>query len=49
MIGPVRAESYMGGEFEIETASSLEVEISHKDLLPVFDHFPRARSGWTNR
>ncbi|KAL1558469.1 autophagy-related protein 18g-like [Salvia divinorum] len=35
-----------GGEFEIEKASSHELEIRHKDLLPIFDNFPRARSGW---
>ncbi|KAK4441712.1 Autophagy-related protein 18g [Sesamum alatum] len=40
------AECYSGGEFEIEIACSHEVEIRHKDLLPIFDHYPRARSGW---
>ncbi|KAG8370690.1 hypothetical protein BUALT_Bualt13G0009500 [Buddleja alternifolia] len=49
VMGPLRAEGYPGGEFEIEMASSHEVEIRHKDLLPIFDHFPRARSGWNDR
>ncbi|KAL6516050.1 hypothetical protein OROGR_019355 [Orobanche gracilis] len=44
-----RAECYSDGEFEIEMASSHEIEIKHKDLLPVFDNFPRARSGWAER
>ncbi|XP_047941742.1 autophagy-related protein 18g-like isoform X1 [Salvia hispanica] len=36
-----------GGEYEIEKASSHELEIRHKDLLPIIDNFPRAtRSGW---
>ncbi|XP_042061980.1 autophagy-related protein 18g-like [Salvia splendens] len=43
------AECYPGGEFEIEMASSHELEIRHKDLLPIFDSFPRARSGWNDR
>lgn len=43
------AECYPGGEFEIEMASSHELEIRHKDLLPIFDNFPRARSGWNDR
>ncbi|KAG8389405.1 hypothetical protein BUALT_Bualt02G0225800 [Buddleja alternifolia] len=42
-----RAECELGGEFEIEMASSHEMEIKHRDLLPVFDHFPSARSGLT--
>ncbi|KAI3473688.1 hypothetical protein Pfo_030925 [Paulownia fortunei] len=42
---PPKAECYFGGEFEIEMTSSHEVEIRHKDLLPIFDHYPRARSG----
>ncbi|KAL0435801.1 UNVERIFIED_CONTAM: Autophagy-related protein 18g [Sesamum radiatum] len=46
---PPRAECYLGGEFEIEMAPSHEIEIRHKDLLPIFDNFPRARSGWTDR
>ncbi|KAL6564280.1 hypothetical protein OROMI_015730 [Orobanche minor] len=44
-----RAECYSDGEFEIEMASSHEIDIKHKDLLPVFDNFPRARSGWAER
>lgn len=46
---PPRAECSSGGEFEIEMASSHEIEIRHKDLLPIFDNFPRARSGWIDR
>ncbi|KAI3449575.1 hypothetical protein Pfo_006240 [Paulownia fortunei] len=46
---PPRAECYSDGEFEIEMASSHEIEIRHKDLLPIFDNFPRARSGWIDR
>lgn len=46
---PPRAECYPDGEFEIEMASSHELEIRHKDLLPIFDNFPRARSGWIDR
>ncbi|KAK6164734.1 hypothetical protein DH2020_001598 [Rehmannia glutinosa] len=46
---PPTAECYSDGEFEIEMASSHEIEIRHKDLLPVFDSFPRARSGWIDR
>lgn len=46
---PSKAECYPGGEFEVEMASSHELEIRHKDLLPIFDNFPRARSGWTDR
>ncbi|GFQ02348.1 autophagy-related protein 18g [Phtheirospermum japonicum] len=46
---PPRAECYSDGEIEIEMASSHEIEIKHRDLLPVFDNFPRARSGWTDR
>ncbi|XP_047941744.1 autophagy-related protein 18g-like isoform X3 [Salvia hispanica] len=39
-----------GGEYEIEKASSHELEIRHKDLLPIIDNFPRAtRSGWIDR
>lgn len=46
---PSKAECYPGGEFEVEMASSHELEIRHKDLLPIFDNFPRARSGWIDR
>lgn len=39
-----------GGEYEIEKATSHELEIRHKDLLPIIDNFPRAtRSGWIDR
>ncbi|XP_073314957.1 autophagy-related protein 18g-like [Primulina huaijiensis] len=46
---PPRAECYFGGEFEIEMLASHELEIRHKDLLPVFDHYSSARPGWTSR
>lgn len=46
---PPTAECYPGGEFEIEMASSHELEIRHKDLLPIIDNFPRARSCWIDR
>ncbi|PIN13414.1 WD40 repeat protein [Handroanthus impetiginosus] len=45
---PPKADCSLGGEFEIEITPSHEVEIRHKDLLPIFDHHPRARSGWIN-
>ncbi|WCJ43210.1 hypothetical protein M5689_023967 [Euphorbia peplus] len=38
-----------GGEIEIEKASVQEVEIRRKDLLPVFDHFHRTVSNWSER
>ncbi|KAL0418784.1 UNVERIFIED_CONTAM: Autophagy-related protein 18g [Sesamum radiatum] len=40
------AECYSDGEFEVEIVCSHEVEIRNKDLLPIFDHYSRARSGW---
>ncbi|KAL8028984.1 hypothetical protein ABFX02_14G198600 [Erythranthe guttata] len=43
---PPKAECCFGGEFEVEMTSSHEVELRHKDLLPIFDHYPRAKSGW---
>ncbi|XP_073283825.1 autophagy-related protein 18g-like isoform X1 [Primulina huaijiensis] len=46
---PPRVECYFGGEFEIEMLTSHELEIRHKDLLPVFDHYSSARPGWTSR
>ncbi|KAL8530760.1 hypothetical protein ACS0TY_007704 [Phlomoides rotata] len=44
-----RADCCSGGEFEIEMATSHEIEIRHKDLLPIFDNFSRARSSWIDR
>lgn len=44
-----RADCLSGGEFEIERATSHELEIRHKDLLPIFDNFPRARSSLSDR
>ncbi|CAA0828144.1 Autophagy-related protein 18g [Striga hermonthica] len=46
---PPSGECYSDGEFEIEMVFSHEIEMKHKDLLPIFDNFPRARSGWTER
>ncbi|KAK4482239.1 hypothetical protein RD792_009386 [Penstemon davidsonii] len=42
---PRKAECDICGEFEIERISSHEVEIRHKNLLPVFDHFPNTIRG----
>ncbi|KAL7151322.1 hypothetical protein ABFS83_04G022900 [Erythranthe nasuta] len=44
-----REERFSDGESEIEMAPSHEVEVRQKDLLPIFDNFPRARSGWIDR
>ena len=38
-----------GGEIEIEKFPVQEVEIKRKDLLPVFDHFQRIQSDWSER
>lgn len=38
-----------GGEIEIEKVPVQEVEIKRKDLLPVFDHFHRIQSDWSER
>lgn len=38
-----------GGEIEIEQMQSCEVEIRRRDLLPVFDHFHRTQSDWSER
>ncbi|KAL3849821.1 hypothetical protein ACJIZ3_011703 [Penstemon smallii] len=46
---PPKPECYIGREFEIERAPSHEVEIRRKDLLPVFDQFPKARSARIER
>ncbi|PIN13415.1 WD40 repeat protein [Handroanthus impetiginosus] len=45
---PPKADCYLDGEFEIEMTPSHEVEIRQKDLLPIFDHCPRVKSGWIN-
>lgn len=44
-----RGKCLLSGEFEVEMASTHEIEIRQKDLLPIFDSFPRARSGWIDR
>ncbi|KAM7280800.1 hypothetical protein ACFE04_007934 [Oxalis oulophora] len=41
-------EDHSGGELEIENFSVREVEIRRKDLLPVFEHFPRIQSDWSD-
>lgn len=38
-----------GGEIEIEKFPVQEVEVKRKDLLPVFDHFRRIQSDWSER
>ena len=43
------ANSYKGGEFEIEKVPVHEVEVKRKELLPVFDHFHGIKSGWNDR
>ncbi|GAV63227.1 WD40 domain-containing protein/BCAS3 domain-containing protein [Cephalotus follicularis] len=42
-------EDHSGGEIEIENVPFHEIEIRRKDLLPVFDHFHRIQSDWTDR
>ncbi|XP_051141840.1 autophagy-related protein 18g-like isoform X1 [Andrographis paniculata] len=44
-----REKCYLNGEIDIEMAPTHEIEIRQKDLLPIFDNFPRARSGWIDR
>ncbi|KAL2942241.1 Autophagy-related protein 18h [Bienertia sinuspersici] len=38
-----------GGEIEIEKVPNFEVEIKRKELLPVFEHFHKAKPSWSNR
>ncbi|OMO62384.1 hypothetical protein CCACVL1_22857 [Corchorus capsularis] len=38
-----------GGEIEIEKMPAHEVEIRQRDLLPVFEHFHRIQSEWSDR
>ncbi|KAL9233274.1 hypothetical protein vseg_008295 [Gypsophila vaccaria] len=38
-----------GGEMDIENVPHSEIEIKRKDLLPVFEHFPRVKPDWGNR
>jgi len=38
-----------GGESEIEKVPANEVEITRKELMPVFDHFHSIRSSWNER
>ncbi|KAK4379018.1 hypothetical protein RND71_000880 [Anisodus tanguticus] len=40
--------SFAAGEIEIENITVNEVEIRRKDLLPVFDHFHRIPSKWSD-
>jgi hypothetical protein len=42
-------ENHTGGEIEIEKVPVHEVEIRQRDLLPVFDHFLRIQSDWSDR
>ncbi|XP_042491439.1 autophagy-related protein 18h-like isoform X2 [Macadamia integrifolia] len=39
----------VGGEIEIEKVPVHELEIRHKDLLPVFDHFHSVQPDWGDR
>ncbi|XVF32660.1 hypothetical protein REPUB_Repub17cG0101500 [Reevesia pubescens] len=49
MMDSPRANSWKGGEFEIEKVPVHEVEVKRKELLPVFDHFHSIKSGWNDR
>ncbi|MCD9639045.1 hypothetical protein HAX54_023325 [Datura stramonium] len=42
------SRSFAAGEIEIEKIPVNEVEIRRKDLLPVFDHFHRIPSKWSD-
>nr|XP_016496316.1 PREDICTED: autophagy-related protein 18h-like [Nicotiana tabacum] len=42
------SRSFSAGEIEIEKIPVNEVEIRRKDLLPVFDHFHRIPSKWSD-
>lgn len=42
-------EDDFSGEVEIEKVPVHEIEIRRKDLLPVFDHFQRNHSAWSER
>ncbi|CAN4111207.1 unnamed protein product [Withania somnifera] len=42
------SSSFCSGEIEIEKIPVNEVEIRRKDLLPVFDHFHRIPSKWSD-
>lgn len=42
------SRTYAAGEIEIEKIPVNEVEIRRKDLLPVFDHFHRIPSKWSD-
>ena len=42
-------DSHTSGEIEIENIPVNEVEIKHKDLLPIFSHFHRIEPSWGDR
>lgn len=42
-------QEHTGGEIELETIPAHYVEIKRKDLLPVFDHFHRIQTDWSDR
>ncbi|EPS66330.1 hypothetical protein M569_08447, partial [Genlisea aurea] len=46
---PPRLEHRLGGEFEIETASAYEVDIRHKDLVPILENFCKVQPGSNER
>lgn len=43
------ANGFAGGEFEVEKLPVHEVEMSRKELLPVFEHFHSIKSIWNDR
>ncbi|GLU07481.1 hypothetical protein SLE2022_244370 [Rubroshorea leprosula] len=49
MMNSPRVDILAKGEFEIEKIPVHEVEIRHKELLPVFDHFHSIKSSWNDR
>lgn len=49
MMDSPRVDILAGGEFEIETIPTHEVEIRRKELLPAFDQFLGIKSDWSDR
>lgn len=48
-MGCPRADSFAGGEFEIEKVPVHEIEMRRKELLPVFEQFHMIKSSWDDR
>lgn len=42
-------ENHTGGENEIEKVPVHQIEIRQRELLPLFDHFLRIQSDWSDR